>query len=89
MNRFTARTDEGGMESRTIIARSFTIPIIFQRSSLKGSRPRDREKVAMGRFVDQTDFELRLVRYGKWVSIDIHDKKVVKSSKSTIAKVLQ
>ena len=57
---------------------SFTIPIIFQRSNL-----RTWEKVAMDRFVDQTDFVLRLVGYGKWVGFDIHDNKVVKSSKST------
>jgi hypothetical protein len=42
--------------------------------------------VAMSKFVDQTDFELWLIGYRKRVGFDIHGKKVVKSSKSTIAK---
>jgi hypothetical protein len=87
LNRFTARTDKGGMgESHNRGEQEqdhLPYPLY---SSAQASR--DWEKVAMDRFVDQTDFELRLVGYGKWIGFDIHDKKVVKSSKSTIARVL-
>jgi hypothetical protein len=72
--------DRQGRHRRVVESK---INIISHPHYIPALKPQGLEKVAMDRFVDQTDFVLRLVGYGKWVGFDIHDKKVVKSSKST------